>query len=357
MALTHAPGDSLSLLLRSASTLARNVTGHGVREVFTSLVESSMSSILSSISRPGIGDLDSYYLQQFNGPSHGALRPFECPFWFLRCSYTSFDEDEWTTHTLSHFYPSEPPRNTSCPIESCHVVFTSTEPGEAWSQRMSHVADHHRDGATRLDSKPDYALFKHLWNERLISDEEYVGLEVNRELRVMPSRAAALERRSRRYQSRVESSRRSSVSKPCQSKASSSLASGNISDGSGLLCSTSEGDESDLSDEDNSSCKTERRNLVSRLVVDIQREIVRRVIVEVQGLLNVGNVATHGNGESGSTKSQARASETTSGCSSTGQVKGKGVKRQAEDRGGSDQQNGNGDDRKAPSNRKGFCSE
>jgi hypothetical protein len=28
---------------------------------------------------------------------------FECCFWFLRCSYISYDQDEWVTHYLSHF--------------------------------------------------------------------------------------------------------------------------------------------------------------------------------------------------------------------------------------------------------------
>jgi hypothetical protein len=101
---------------------------------------------------------------------------FECAFWFLRCSYISDDQDEWRTHCLSHFRGEEPPKSVVCPLcsdfkFSCNDGFTS------WNYRMDHVAYHHLLGTTLQTSRPDFHLFQHLWQKRLIDDQDLKELK------------------------------------------------------------------------------------------------------------------------------------------------------------------------------------
>ncbi|KAF2205189.1 hypothetical protein GQ43DRAFT_437214 [Delitschia confertaspora ATCC 74209] len=101
---------------------------------------------------------------------------FECSFWFLSCSYISRDREEWLVHCLSHFRGEEPPKSVSCPLCS-DFSYTSSSGWESWSSRMEHLAQHHLQGQTLRTSRPDFHLFQHLWQKRLIDDQDLKELK------------------------------------------------------------------------------------------------------------------------------------------------------------------------------------
>ncbi|KAF2281592.1 uncharacterized protein EI97DRAFT_364192, partial [Westerdykella ornata] len=102
---------------------------------------------------------------------------FECAFWFLSCSYLSTDIDEWRTHCLSHFRGEEPPKSVTCPLCS-DFSLTCLDGWTAWNARMEHVAlRHHAVGTSLRTSRPDFHLFQHLWQKRLIDDEDLKELK------------------------------------------------------------------------------------------------------------------------------------------------------------------------------------
>jgi hypothetical protein len=101
---------------------------------------------------------------------------FECSFWFLSCSYISLDIEEWRTHCLSHFRGEEPPKSVQCPL--CDDFKLTHENGwVAWDYRMEHIANHHRVGHKLRTSRPDFHLFQHLWQKRLIDDQDLKELK------------------------------------------------------------------------------------------------------------------------------------------------------------------------------------
>lgn len=49
---------------------------------------------------------------------------------------------------------------------------------EAWAQKMAHLADEHFAFGQGLSaSRPDFHLFQHLWQKRLIGDEDLKELK------------------------------------------------------------------------------------------------------------------------------------------------------------------------------------
>lgn len=100
------------------------------------------------------------------------LPAFECSFWFLSCSYISYDQEEWTTHCLSHFRGEEPPRTVQCPLCS-EFKCTADNGWDAWQLRLEHVAYHQLLGHTLTrTSRPEFDLFRYLWQKRLIDDQD-----------------------------------------------------------------------------------------------------------------------------------------------------------------------------------------
>jgi hypothetical protein len=110
-------------------------------------------------------------------PQHACRAPvYECTFWFLRCSYISCNLDEWHTHCLSHFHGEEPPRSVRCPL--CEWKLLGDDAHIAWDRRMDHIAyEHFQRGQTLKTSQPDFGLFHHLWNKRLIDDQDLKELK------------------------------------------------------------------------------------------------------------------------------------------------------------------------------------
>jgi hypothetical protein len=117
---------------------------------------------------------------------------YKCTFWYLSCSYISYDQEEWKTHCLSHFRGEEPPRSVQCPL--CDQFTYAGDNGwVSWNHRMEHVAQHHDSGETLRTSRPEFQLFDHLWQKRLIDDEDLRELkEGNHNLVRPPARLNVL---------------------------------------------------------------------------------------------------------------------------------------------------------------------
>lgn len=131
-------------------------------------------------------------LEEVNGvlerqPNQIRQPAFECSFWFLSCSYISYDKEEWRTHCLSHFRGEEPPKSVQCPL--CEdFKYTCDDGWTSWDYRMEHLAYHHLLGTTLRTSRPDFHLFHHLWQKRLIDDQDLKELKGgNHNLTRMPS--------------------------------------------------------------------------------------------------------------------------------------------------------------------------
>jgi hypothetical protein len=101
---------------------------------------------------------------------------FECAFWFLSCAYISHDHSEWRQHCLSHFRGEEPPIFVQCPL--CDdFEYHGTDGWTAWDHRQSHLASHHLRSQSLSTSRPDFHLFQHLWQKRLIDDQDWKELK------------------------------------------------------------------------------------------------------------------------------------------------------------------------------------
>lgn len=108
--------------------------------------------------------------------AHRGAPFYECVFWFLRCEQVFDEKDTWETHCLSHFRGEEPPRSVQCPL--CEWHSTHEDGSHAWNLRMQHLASHHvMLGQTLRTSRPDFHLFQHLWQTRLIDDHDLKELK------------------------------------------------------------------------------------------------------------------------------------------------------------------------------------
>lgn len=101
---------------------------------------------------------------------------FECAFWFLNCSFIFKHRDEWEEHCLAHFQGEEPPCSVQCPL--CDWTAASDDGFQSWSWRMQHLAQTHTMlGQTLRTSRPDFGLFQHLWQKKLIDGSDLKELK------------------------------------------------------------------------------------------------------------------------------------------------------------------------------------
>jgi hypothetical protein len=153
--------------------------------------------------------------------THVQTPVYECAFWFVSCEYISRNQEEWITHCESHFRGEEPPQKVQCPL--CDWTATSEDGRASWSARMQHIAyEHTMLGHTLRTSRPDFDLFHHLWQKRIIDDQDYKELlRGNNNLGRPPGnfvesngRDAQRERGERRYRRRHVTATRSSGLQP-----------------------------------------------------------------------------------------------------------------------------------------------
>jgi len=100
----------------------------------------------------------------------------QCEFCFMGCEirYGPSCIEEWISHTQSHLHDSPPPSNAGCIF--CHENLNTPESEskkDPWRQRMLHIAEHFKEGASEDDLVPDYTLVIYLKDRGLITDEDY----------------------------------------------------------------------------------------------------------------------------------------------------------------------------------------
>lgn len=120
---------------------------------------------------------------QVGAPARGSL---ECPFNFLYCLKDFADESHWVKHSLTHFntrtHVIDPPKRNRCCF--CDEEFVSNNALASWGQRMSHIRLHHHLGHRLAIARPDFELFKYLYENHLIEDATYKDLKGNSKDRV-----------------------------------------------------------------------------------------------------------------------------------------------------------------------------
>ena len=107
----------------------------------------------------------------------------ECPFDFLFCFLTFSNITDWFKHSLVHFqtpggYNIGPPTHSECCF--CDYEFQGS-PQQCWQDRMSHVAVHHELSHTLAHARPNFPLYRYLWENGLMSDVDYRQLRGNRD--------------------------------------------------------------------------------------------------------------------------------------------------------------------------------
>ena len=102
-------------------------------------------------------------------PERPPIATYPCSFYFLQCWDSFNNVNDWETHCRSHFRGHSPPKTVQCPYCDWFGVRTFNSASEAWQTRMDHIADHHaRQGRTPQEARPDFHLFRHLWNKKII---------------------------------------------------------------------------------------------------------------------------------------------------------------------------------------------
>lgn len=105
----------------------------------------------------------------------------QCPFNVLRCTkhYAMENLNDWFDHSLSHFTKvgGEPPQSTLPPTSSeccfCEMKFENIDGLACWVERMKHVAWHHHAGHNLSHARPDFKLFRYLYEKSIIDKAEY----------------------------------------------------------------------------------------------------------------------------------------------------------------------------------------
>ena len=171
-----------SMLLSGNSEASR----HSSLPALTVATSRTTSSIASSMGIRAVEDQQRILELDHGGvlvvPPLRGQRILECPFnlAFL-CPMTFSDERDWIQHSQTHFCTNvrtvDPPTSNKCCF--CEKKFHSTTRCQSWGERMHHVCLHHCLGHRLAHARPDFALFKYLFDNRLISDAEYRDLKGN----------------------------------------------------------------------------------------------------------------------------------------------------------------------------------
>ena len=116
-------------------------------------------------------------------PADDAAGALECPFNHLACLQTFTDSKEWITHSLTHFGSAEPPTTNRCIF--CEEQFHSSDAAKSWTERMNHVALHHRLGHKLTGARWDNTMYiyTHMYENGLLGINflwEYLGRERDR---------------------------------------------------------------------------------------------------------------------------------------------------------------------------------
>ena len=112
---------------------------------------------------------------EYIAASH-AQNILECPFYGLSCSLSFNNFIEWQAHSISHFKKVSPPQNIQCCF--CNKRFSDINAIETWKAYMRHLAYHQREGYRMVDARPDFDLYKYMFEKKLIPSTEYRSLQM-----------------------------------------------------------------------------------------------------------------------------------------------------------------------------------
>ena len=112
-----------------------------------------------------------------------AAGTLECPFNQLGCLQIFANSKEWITHSLTHFGSAGPPTINRCTF--CEERFHSFDAAQSWSERMNHVALHHRLGNRLSGARWDNTvyMYTHMYENGLLGLNflcEHLGRERDR---------------------------------------------------------------------------------------------------------------------------------------------------------------------------------
>ena len=115
-----------------------------------------------------------------------------CPFYFLACKeeFPIWWEQEWVEHSLTHFQKKgrrhagsvrtiEPPK--SCCCNFCDMEFKRLTGAACWKDYMNHIATHCQLGHNSQIARLDFGLVEYLWEQGIITRENYRGLRLESE--------------------------------------------------------------------------------------------------------------------------------------------------------------------------------
>lgn len=95
----------------------------------------------------------------------------QCTFHEIGCKVQFYphDRESWRSHCLSHWRNQSPPKDCICIF--CDEQFRGSS---AWNNRILHIEGHLAGGAqVERDSRPDFALYRHMYKKGLIGETVY----------------------------------------------------------------------------------------------------------------------------------------------------------------------------------------
>ena len=106
-------------------------------------------------------------------------RNLPCCFYFLNCHLQFSDFEEWKAHCLSHFRSAKLPTIVQCPYCDSLTSQRFASGSAAWAARLHCIATHNLDGYGTEHARPDFGLFKYLWQHKIVDDVEFQKLMTN----------------------------------------------------------------------------------------------------------------------------------------------------------------------------------
>ena len=189
----HAGGHGTSVLVTSRDGTRESITtSRDLAALTSSPTLNTLDSISSSVGRRQLEhgyllDVESDGVLTARRSVHFPMQ-LECSFYLLDCHLVFSDFEDWLTHSLDHFSrrvlngPSKsvhPPTSVACCF--CDKRFTHVDGRKAWRHRMVHVMNHHLLGHRVAHARPDFELYKYLWDNHIIEDAVYWEIKGNSE--------------------------------------------------------------------------------------------------------------------------------------------------------------------------------
>ena len=173
-----------SMMVTKRSRIRESVsTSQDLPGLTISSRSSSTSQGSSSFAEDSDTDAVTILAPVSENPADDAAAALECPFNQLACLQTFADSKEWITHSLTHFGSAGPPTTNRCTF--CEDQFHSSDAAQSLTERMNHVALHHRLGHKLTETRWDNTvyIYTHMCESGLLDINflcEHLGRERDR---------------------------------------------------------------------------------------------------------------------------------------------------------------------------------